>query len=448
MKPTKIIQTVLILAMVAMAGCSPAATATLQPTSTPPPPTATDTPTQTTTNPPPATATLEPTATVQPTPTSFPTLLPPTAGQVQALDMTSIDKDLTTGFARGFITGNYAYFVTWNERCMVLLQIDCPPVLSKIIRVDVNNFTAGGATELDLAQVATHSLNTQFSFTDGRYGYFMEWSLLSNDAFRVDLLNFGASGVTVLSLDEANPNLSFSNGVFSDGHYAYFSVGEGTYVLARADVQTFNPTRVEFLNLDNTQGCIMGNYGYFPKDVTASDHNSITRLDLNNFTDAGVTIIHADVNQSTKVLYGYFCNAGYFYIAPNTDGKILRVDAENFTTSGITALDLSKLDPGLNGYVAAFTDGHYGYFLPNYTDTVGDLLSGTGKVARVDLANFTASGVTWLDLTHLNSNWNNFMDGLADSHYIYLEPGDYAKNGATLNTNLVRISLDYAGWTK
>jgi hypothetical protein len=75
-------------------------------------------------------------------------------------------------------------------------------------------------------------------------------------------------------------------------------------------------------------------------------------------------------------------------------------------------------------------------------------MDGSGKIARVDLTNFTQDGVTWLDLTRLDKSWNNFMDGMADSHYLYLEPGLYATAGATLNTSIVRISLDYAGWTK
>lgn len=67
------------------------------------------------------------------------------------------------------------------------------------------------------------------------------------------------------------------------------------------------------------------------------------------------------------------------------------MDLQNFTTSGVTALDLTTVDPELRGFAGGFTDGRYGYFVP--------LTNGAafGKIARVDLQNFVTATVTVLD---------------------------------------------------
>jgi hypothetical protein len=425
------------------------ATATPIPATATTAPTATSKPTATSL----PTATPQPTATLPPTATSLPTLLPPTAGQIQALDMAAIESDLVVGFGKGFITGNYAYFVPHNYCYVDPAETQCPAFISKVVRVELNNFTPGGATVLDLKSDATGGIWT--SFTDGRYGYFTELDGLSNNVFRVDLQNFSSSGITILSLDEANPNLSYTGGEFTDGHYAYFHSntnvnGTNNGLLSRVDLQNFNPKSVVFLDSNPYNGCTDGKYGYFTTNIQGGpDASPITRVDLQDFTPNGVTQINLSGGGHSAALNGQFCNQGYLYVAPDANGKIIRLDTSNFTTSGITTLDLSTLDQSLHGYVSAFTDGHYGYFLPNYASPDGDYIQGSGTVARVDLSNFTAGGVTWLDLTRLDKGWNNFMDGMADSHYIYLEPGDYSPSVTSLNmnTSVVRISLDYAGWT-
>ena len=172
------------------------------------------------------------------------------------------------------------------------------------------------------------------------------------------------------------------------------------------------------------------------------------QIDLQSFSLSGVTILDlAGADENMMTLYGWFCTADYFYIAPNMNGKITRIDTKNFTTTGVTTLNLSEIDPGIAGYVSAFTDRKYGYFLPSAIAS-GDFYLGTGKLARVDLSNFTPEGVTWLDLTRLDKNWNNFIDGMSDGKYLYLEPSYSSDPANPRNTSVVRISLDYAGWSK
>ena len=98
---------------------------------------------------------------------------------------------------------------------------------------------------------------------------------------------------------------------------------------------------------------------------------------------------------------------------------IYRFDTRDFTPSGVTKLKpLSLINTKANGYRSVFGDGHYAYFLPNnYVNPVDIFtgLEGSGLVGRIDLTNFTNSGITWLDLTQFDPSGNNFIDGMADS---------------------------------
>jgi hypothetical protein len=72
---------------------------------------------------------------------------------------------------------------------------------------------------------------------------------------------------------------------------------------------------------------------------------------------------------------------------------------------------------------------------------------GSGMLARIDLSNFSASGLTWLDLVGFNQNWNNLWEGMADGKYLYLVPDSWT-NDDMKNISILRVSLDYAGWAK
>ncbi len=55
------------------------------------------------------------------------------------------------------------------------------------------------------------------------------------------------------------------------------------------------------------------------------------------------------------------------------------MDLQNFTAGGVTGLDLAALDSGLKGFRGGFTDGRYGYFVPFI------MAAYSGKVARIPL---------------------------------------------------------------
>ena len=82
----------------------------------------------------------------------------------------------------------------------------------------------------------------------------------------------------------------------------------------------------------------------------------------------------------------------------------------------IQNLNTSSADSGLKGFVGGFTDGRYGYLVPNNNGSL------SGKVARVDLINFTTSGVTSLDLASVDSGLAGFYGGFTDGRYGYFVP--------------------------
>ena len=64
------------------------------------------------------------------------------------------------------------------------------------------------------------------------------------------------------------------------------------------------------------------------------------------------------------------------------------MDLQNFVTTSVTVLDLSLVDPQLKGFDGGFTEGRYGYFVPQQYDSSHY----DGKVARMDHIQFYDSG--------------------------------------------------------
>jgi hypothetical protein len=267
--------------------------------------------------------------------------------------------------------------------------------------VDLQNFAAGGVTVLDLTTVDSGLQGFHGGFTDGRYGYlvpFQNSAGITGKVARVDLLNFTTSGVSVLSLGLVDNDLRGFDGGFTDGRYGYF--------------------------VPNYTG-----NGYSGK---------VARLDLLDFSATGVTALDlAGVDARLKGFSGGFTDGRYGYFVPNYNGSlsgvVARVDLQNFTPSGVTVLDLPAVESGLEGFIGGFTDGRYAYFVP-YQNNAGF----TGKLARVDLLNFTTSGVTSLSLGMMDSGLKGFKGGFTDGRYGYLVPN---QNDSGYTGKVARIQL-------
>ncbi len=168
-----------------------------------------------------------------------------------------------------------------------------------------------------------------------------------------------------------------------------------------------------------------------------NNHGKLVRIDLQNFTTGGVSVLDLTTVDSTlKGFQGGFSNGRYSYLVPSYNGnaylgKVVRVDSQNFTANGVTVLDLTTVDAALKGFWGGFTDGRYGYFVPYYNGAY------SGKAARIDLQNFTTSGVTVLDLTTVDVDLKGFMGGFSDGRYGYFVPYN---NGAAFG-KVARVDL-------
>ncbi len=293
--------------------------------------------------------------------------------QITSLDLTSANPELQ-GFRGGFTDGRYGYFVPNSEASGL------------IARVDLQNFTVGGVTPLDLTSANAGLKGFNGGFTDGRYGYFVpniNFGISRSGLIaRVDLQNFTVGGVTPLDLTSANAGLKGFSGGFTDGRYGYFvpnNNGAHSGLVARVDLQNF------------TVG------GVTPLDLTASN------ADLKGFSGG-----------FTDGRYGYFIP--FYSGSGSASGLIARVDLQNFADGGVTTLNLASANADLKGFQGGFTDGRYGYFVPYYNGSF------SGLVARVDLQNFAVGGVTPLNLTSANASLKGFWGGFTDGRYGYFVP--------------------------
>ena len=58
----------------------------------------------------------------------------------------------------------------------------------------------------------------------------------------------------------------------------------------------------------------------------------------------------------------------------NSDGKhgnVVRIDLADFSASGVTSLNLASTNANLKGFRAGFTDGTHAYFVPIYSSGAG-----------------------------------------------------------------------------
>jgi hypothetical protein len=289
---------------------------------------------------------------------------------VVILDLATSDPGLKE-FRGGFIVGQYAFFV--------------PNKNGIVGRVDLKDFTTSGVTSVNLAAIDSSLVDSDYSagFSDGRYAYFVpdtNGSGLFGKVARVDLQNFTPGGVKVLDLAQMEAGLVGVGCGFTDGHFAYFMP-------------------------------LFGKTGVAGKEV---------RVDLQNFTLSGVTLLDLAKVDSRLLADGICFTDGHDGYSMPTDFPIVtRVDLSNFTLNGVTTLDLRGTMSNVDGSYGGFLDGHYAYF--NLLQIVSGGPLPTGKVARVDLQNFTPGGVTILNFEKADPGLGYLMDGFTDGQYLYFE---------------------------
>jgi hypothetical protein len=357
----------------------------------------------------------------------------------QSLNLTDVSPSLK-GYIGGFTDGRYGYFVPSGY----------PTRQGMLARVDLTNFTVSGVTVLDLTTIDAELLGFAGGFSDGRYGYLVPNGIgvvSYGKIARVDLQSFITTSVTVLDLSLVDSQLKGFEGGFTDGRYGYFVPQEfdgANYhgKVARVDLNNFTTGGVTVLDLTLVDtnlrnfigGFTDGRYGYIVPHNNPTCSGKIARIDLQNFATGGVSVLDlATVDSSLKCFAGGFSDGRYGYLVPFAQpaqfGKVARVDLQNFTSSGVSVLDLTTVNPALKGFFGGFTDGRYAYFVP------GD---GNSVMARIDLRNFSPSGVTSIDFAASDPNLKGYRGAFSDGRHAYFVP---FHNGVSDHGDIARIQL-------
>ncbi|CAN0143713.1 unnamed protein product [Ectocarpus sp. 6 AP-2014] len=188
-----------------------------------------------------------------------------------------------------------------------------------------------------------------------------------------------------------------------------------------------------------------------------------------------------DVDPDLRGFSGGFLHASKAYFVPSYNGrgagaKFVRVDASNFSSNSVEVLDLHTVDPEVGGFFGGFAWEGYGYLVPcrSFQGPVGgvntnlsadgfawsssflgsDSTGGgsgqkagrlqpaySGKLVRVDLSDFSSSGVQVLDLTEVDPDLRGFTGGFAAGHWGFLVPFKNKEADGEFSGKMVRFDL-------
>lgn len=309
----------------------------------------------------------------------------------EALDLTSVDERLR-GFVGGFSSGDYAYFVPY---------FDGENSGHVVARVHAANFTRSSVEYLDLWTVdrtlAGYFSGFAYEIASGgrRYGFLVPHSSVYGPVGGVN---------TQSPADKRNKfGTNLSRVVTSGDHTVEYFHGK----LVRLNLDDFT----------NASNCI--------------DVLDLTLFDSELRGFAGGLVIGR---------YGLLIpyknradDSGYF-------GKLVRVDLEDFridavldlTRLGVTSTTSEISGSALRGFVGGVAWGRYAVLVPHRNGRVNsNLRSHSGVVARIDMEDFSLSGVRALDLATIirqqvpstpDNELRGFLFGFSMGDYVYLVP--------------------------
>jgi hypothetical protein len=204
---------------------------------------------------------------------------------------------------------------------------------------------------------------------------------------------------------------------------------------AKIALLEFSMETVSYLNLADTNTNLKGfiggftdsNFGYlvpyFNGDATTPRHGYVARVSLSDFSTSGVSYLNlADTNTNLRGFMGGFTDGTFGYFVPENNGYhhgyVARVSLSDFSSSGVSYLNLADTSTNLMGFQGGFSDGSFGYLVP-YTKNNG---GHHGYVARVSLSDFSSSSVSYLNLADINTNLIGFSGGFTDGTFGYFMP--------------------------
>ncbi|EOD17451.1 hypothetical protein EMIHUDRAFT_102676 [Emiliania huxleyi CCMP1516] len=307
-----------------------------------------------------------------------------------------------------------------------------------------------------LNTVESFSLGFQGGYVTDAHAYYVPFynGAYSGYAARVNLSDFSSSGVEYFNLADTNPNLKgFFGGFATDAHAYYVPTlndgGRSGYA-ARVSLSDFSSSGVEYLNLADTNSNLKGFQGgyvtdthayYVPYSNGAAYSGYAARVSLSDFSSSGVEYLNlADTNPNLKGFFGGFATDAHAYYLPNKNdggrnGYAARVSLSDFSNSGVEYLNLADTNSNLKGFNGGFATDAHAYFVPDKNG------SPHGYAARVNLSDFSSSGVEYLNLADTNSNLRGFGRGFATDAHAYYAPWDYgARSGYAARVSLSDFS--------
>jgi hypothetical protein len=345
------------------------------------------------------------------------------------------------GFHGLFTDGRYAYLVPYQNPTVGQSGV--------LTRVDLNNWTDSGVSYLNVASGNALACGFSGGFTDGRYGYLVPYTNNTSThgiCTRIDLQNFTSGGVSYLDVAVGNANAKqFASG-FTDGTYAYL-IPMANGIFTRINLQNFTAGGVSYLNLTTINsaywgGFVYGNFGY----LVPSSSGIFVRVNLVDWTIGSVSSLNVSVgNVLANGFRGGFTDGTYGYLAPygpygtGPHGIFTRVNLQDFTNSGVSYLNVAVNNSSAKGFWGAFTDGQYGYLVPYNNGGAGH-----GILTRVNLQTFSTSGVSYLNLALMNSTSTGLAEGFTDGKYAYFSPyGSGFYNSTFTRVNISNIYNTY-----
>ena len=115
-------------------------------------------------------------------------------------------------------------------------------------------------------------------------------------------------------------------------------------------------------------------------------------------------------------------------------GKVTRFPLDDFSLDKVQVLDLTLHDQDLMGFVGGFAYDHYAVLVPYQNgrkDVNPRMRNQFGKVTRIDINDFTSTGIKTLDVTTCfrkntpdfpDANLRGFNDGFVSGDFMFLLP--------------------------
>ena len=324
----------------------------------------------------------------------------PFTSYAQQYDLTASNANMTR--IQGICTdGTYVYFISHTTG-----------YLAKVLATDPTSITA----TLNLTGINPNFVAPLGMFCDGRYVYVSAHTggaTNSTVVARVDIQNFTTGGITFLDIGTGLPNFNtIGIGMVFDGRYGYAMIGiaqaaGSPLYLARFDTTNFTTGGVSQITLTTpafpycelmVSFAIDGVYIYlqtFTWDTTNPSNPvpyNITRVRLSDFTKVDTVSIGTAALSSN----GMFFDGRYLWVSP-TIGIPMQV-MDTFNWPNARTFDISATDATLSRFANgsnAFVRGRYGYFAPvTNTKVLRVDIDNPGSYAVCDLVNTDASAAS------------------------------------------------------